>query len=236
MTELFEAIIAHYRSDLETVAEVQRVVIEGDLTGGYFTVGDGNGTTSPVAYDADMTALQAAYNEVYGAGVATAAGTLQNHTVTFAGDLTLDRVKMIAIDSGALAGVEGVTVEREVDGRGALMVLTTGIAREPVRLEMDYVSLGGIPGSTNPTYDNHILGDITLTFSVWSNKGGERAAIIANSLIHRFEDFDPELTRGSLTNVTLAAPPMLMPQNRKDEQGQTVTLVPVQIRFSVEVY
>lgn len=112
-----------------------------------------------------------------------------------------------------------------------------GIQRAPARRPtFDYVTISDLPAPTAPTYGNHALGDIPVTFNAFSNKGGDAAAAIGNAIVALFKANVLTLSAGKITNIVLIQPPTVTPQQAKEETGKAVTMCTVQFRYSVEHY
>lgn len=121
-------VYAVYNGSPTTAAELsalQTIAIAGTLTSGTFMLEgvDSAGLTkrAPVAYNANLAAIQAALDIIYGASGVVAAGTVASFTVAFTG--TAYRFKEqaeIKVDSSSLAGVTSTTVTRTRKGAKAL--------------------------------------------------------------------------------------------------------------------
>lgn len=245
MTNLVDALIAAYQADDTGVTEVQTVTIAGTLTGGSFKVFLPDtaypGGPPTIAYNANLVAIQAAYDTALGgSGMVTIAGSVKSHTIQYIG-LPDQRIRRdyVQFDISNLTGATGIGVARTVPGRGALLDLTTGIYQGIARnATFDYVTLSTIAGGSQPVYDrgdgDHPLNDGEVTFTVWSNHGGEAADEIANALILKFLNHIPELDRGKITNVILARPPVLLPQVATDDDGNSVCQLPVSFKYYFE--
>ena len=62
--------------------------IGGTITDGVLLISgtraDGsNHIATPIAFDSNLAALQAAYNEVFGSNVVTVSGSVDHHTISF---------------------------------------------------------------------------------------------------------------------------------------------------------
>lgn len=244
MTPLIAALIAAYKADTEGVTEVQQVTINGTITGGSFTVSTSSplyapgGPSDHIAYNVNLAFLSLGYVSVFGGGAVVIAGTVANHTITYVGAPN-QRMPKISVDISGLTGATGVTVTRVTPGRGALMTLTTGIYQGTARkATFDYVTISGMPGGSQPVYDrtdgDHPITDGEVTFSVWCNNGGHAADDIANSIILKFLNFVPPLDQGNVTNVILARPPIAIPQVATDDEGNSVTQIPVSLKYFME--
>jgi hypothetical protein len=120
---------------------------------------------------------------------------------------------------------------------GLMTLCPGGIQRAPARRPtFDYVTVSDLPGPTSPTYGNHALGDVPVTFNAFSNKGGVAAAAIGDAIVAFFKANVLSLASGKITNIVLIAPPAIMPQPSKDGGGSTVVKCSVQFRYSVEHY
>lgn len=109
---------------LNTAAnEVQTVVIGGTLSAGTFTFFDPktNKSSSPLAYNGNLAAIQAALDTVYGASNTVAAGTIASFTITFAAALAGVAQEAIRVIPSGVTGLTGVTVTRTTKGGKPLL-------------------------------------------------------------------------------------------------------------------
>jgi hypothetical protein len=108
-------------------------VVTVSATGGTFTLALGGATTTPVAFDAGATALQAALEALPSVGTGNVAvtggpgdaGGTKPYQVTFRGDLAGTHVGLMAADGSSLtggAGTAGVTMGHEVRNLSYLSV------------------------------------------------------------------------------------------------------------------
>ena len=104
-----------FRSAQTQANEVQTATITGAPTGGSFTLGFLSGVgsyvyTAPIAYNANVAAVQAAVDAVLGAGNTTVGGSAGAWTITFIGDYAGCDVAMAVLGTNALTGGASPTV------------------------------------------------------------------------------------------------------------------------------
>jgi hypothetical protein len=119
-----------------------------------------------------------------------------------------------------------------------MALLPGGVSRAPVRTPVfEYATISDIPGNGETTYGSHALGDVTVTFNVWTNRGGERAASVGNALFMFLKaNRLAEWMGGAVTNVNIVTPPMLQQQVGKDPDGRYVTRCTLALRYSMEFF
>lgn len=105
------------------VNNVQTVAITGTLSGGTFVVSNGTVDSAPIAYNANLAAIQTGYDSLYGATNTVIAGTVASHTVTFAAALAGIAQPTILVDGSALTGFTGATVTQTTPGGTPMLTL-----------------------------------------------------------------------------------------------------------------
>jgi len=121
---------------------------------------------------------------------------------------------------------------------GTLMGLTVGGIRKDMGNKelFDYVIVSEIPSNATHTYDDNPIADVTVTLNLMSNKGGEVAMATAKAIRDAFKDAILSLDEGVVLNVQLARPLHVMVLKRKDKDGNTVVMVPIEIRYSLQLW
>lgn len=111
---------------LSTAANaVQTVLLPGTLSAGTYQYGDGLGNYStPVAYNANLAAIQTGLDSLFGASKVVAAGTVPSHTVTWSGTGVSGKPQtLMTLDTSALTGVTAPKVQNTVVGGMAILAL-----------------------------------------------------------------------------------------------------------------
>lgn len=115
--------------------EVQTVALAGTLSGGQFKVGavlsDGSFKWSEdIAYNANLAAIQAGYDTVFGASKVVIAGTVASHTVTFSGaGYTGVEQSQILVDANEVTGITSVTITETTKGGKAKLAKLRSLFR-----------------------------------------------------------------------------------------------------------
>lgn len=104
-------------------AEIQSVVITGTLSAGNFTFFDPRSgeTSTAVAYNGNLAAIQAALDEIYGASNSVAAGTIASFTITFGGTLAEVDMPPIQVRPDGVTGFTGANVSQTRTGGRATL-------------------------------------------------------------------------------------------------------------------
>lgn len=114
---VYENRLPQYSSFNTAINEVQTVTVSGSLSGGVVILGDGKGKTTSIAYNANLAAVQAGYDALYGSSKVVVAGTLASHTVTFSGTgFAGVGQTLITVDGSNATGFTGATVARTTQG------------------------------------------------------------------------------------------------------------------------
>jgi hypothetical protein len=179
------------------VNEVQTVTLAGTLTGGSFLLTLEGITTGPIAYNANLAAIQAALDAAFGASQVVAAGTVASFTLTFSGEDYQHRdVEMVEINVADLIGHAGATVAETtkgtagVDGRfvlGSVVQPTDG--SEVIKI------VNGLPYGVKVTDRDKASIDVNLPLAVI---GGE---ISVSGLVN----YPPDASLKSWVKVALRA-------------------------------
>lgn len=105
--------------------EVQTVTINGTLSAGTYQYTDGLGNYSaPVAYNANLAAIQSALDGLFGASKVVAAGTIASHTITFSGTGVAGVAQpLIGLTTENLTGLTTSKVARTTAGGSSILTL-----------------------------------------------------------------------------------------------------------------
>lgn len=124
---VFENLLPQW-STLESAAdEVVTIAISGTLSGGAFKVGAFLSTgvfkwSEDIAYNANLAAIQAGYDTIFGASIVVIAGTVASHTVTFSGVGYTDIDQLgLELDTNELTGITSSTITVTTQGGAQLL-------------------------------------------------------------------------------------------------------------------
>lgn len=113
-----------YTAMSTAVSEVQTITIAGSMSGGLVGLGDGKGNKTNIAFNANLAAIQAGLDILYGATNTVAAGTIASFTVTFAVALAnLAQTKMTVDTSGATGSTTSTVTQTTPGGTPILTKL-----------------------------------------------------------------------------------------------------------------
>lgn len=104
------------------------------------------------------------------------------------------------------------------------------------KADFDFLVITSDPTGGAPTYSGSQFGEVVVTFSFMSNKGGEVAGTRGTAIFDAFKANALTLSSGQITNIQVNRPPDVIKQVSKDGQGNEVVMVLWELRYHVQMF